>query len=845
MYSKIAVVLDPGAQGRKAGVDAGRLSELLEADVTALRLDTHPDQPVDVPFEVQVVTGRPHRALKQALHDGEFDLMVLRATGSDEPRHGDGIGPLAERSLRTAHVDTLVVKTEDQPSSEAGDTIMVCMDGSIQAFAGLKAAFELSRRLDKKVEAVAVYDPYLHYTLFNGIVGVLSEEASSVFKFADQEKLHEEIIDTGLAKIYQAHLDISMSLAREDDIPLTCTLLDGKAFQKLLRHANKRKPYLMIVGRIGVHSDQGMDIGATTENLLRHAPCDVLVTSRTFQPPVDIEAQANVEWSPEALEKIARIPSFVKGVATTAILRWAKERGHSIITASVINSAMGDLLPEGAARAMGYDDTTDPYAKGEALRQELGLTFVCNNCGHVVRDARPTTCGVCSSENFHTIDRAAAEATKEAVDVEEAFDGRKLSWESGAKSVLRRVPSGYQRRRSKARIEKSARVRGLKVITEAFAIDVCEQDLAETSYLTARGETLEIEIKDEERPNDEAFVALEGSELRWTAAAITRLERVPEGFMRDMTRDRIEQFAGSRGATDIDLTLCEEGIAEGRRMMAQALGSYDDAKDAMRAMFDKPAAPAHEPKPVDAKLAQAAKSGGCPVHEADAEAKAKAAASAGCPMHQQEHQTADPEWTERAEARLESAKDAVTAAGKFSEQRAEELGRGVAEVRAREKMLEQIGESFMAKLGKQLGYGHPLAQITSELQFEWTPEAEAELEEVPAFCREMTKWRVEWTAHKKNLGTVITPEIMAVKYDMWGEVSDGIIARGDQALPWDDGPTKRIAKIPGFVKGQVIQSVEGNARRWGYERVTDELMDRVIQKWIETGDFHEGKYGYK
>ena len=151
----------------------------------------------------------------------------------------------------------------------------------------------------------------------------------------------------------------------------------------------------------------------------------------------------------------------------------------------------------------------------------------------------------------------------------------------------------------------------------------------------------------------------------------------------------------------------------------------------------------------------------------------------------------------------------------------------------------------MRKLGKQLGYGHPLAGVTTEHQFEWTPEAEAELAEVPAFCREMTKWRVEWTAVKKDLGRVITPEIMKIKYDMWGEVSKGIMENEESPLEWDDAPTHRLAKIPGFVKGQVIQSVEGNARRWGYERVTDELLDRVIQKWIDTGDFHEAKYGYK
>jgi len=47
--------------------------------------------------------------------------------------------------------------------------------------------------------------------MFNGIVGVLNEKASKIFRFKEQEQLHEEIIDTGLAKIYQSHLEIARS----------------------------------------------------------------------------------------------------------------------------------------------------------------------------------------------------------------------------------------------------------------------------------------------------------------------------------------------------------------------------------------------------------------------------------------------------------------------------------------------------------------------------------------------------------------------------------------------------------------------------------------------------------
>jgi hypothetical protein len=102
---------------------------------------------------------------------------------------------------------------------------------------------------------------------------------------------------------------------------------------------------------------------------------------------------------------------------------------------------------------------------------------------------------------------------------------------------------------------------------------------------------------------------------------------------------------------------------------------------------------------------------------------------------------------------------------------------------------------------------------------------------------------VEWTAAKKGLGPVITPEVMDVKFEMWGEVSEALQDKGP-SMPWAAEAQARLTNMPGFVRGQVVHAIEGNARELGEGQVTPSVMDRVIQKWIETGDFHEGKYGF-
>ena len=173
------------------------------------------------------------------------------------------------------------------------------------------------------------------------------------------------------------------------------------------------------------------------------------------------------------------------------------------------------------------------------------------------------------------------------------------------------------------------------------------------------------------------------------------------------------------------------------------------------------------------------------------------------------------------------------------------MAHAAVESRADQKRVADITELFVRTLGKKLGHGHPLSDRTGIAEFTWTPEAEERLREVPEFCRDLTRWRVEWTAYKLGLGTTITPETMQVKYDMWGRVSHAIRDRRDEGLPWTDDAYARFDRIPEFVKGQVLEAVEGNARALGATAVDSAVVDRVIDKWITTGDFHEGLYGFR
>jgi nucleotide-binding universal stress UspA family protein len=433
-------------------------------------------QEAGLAYERKTFDGKHYKVLVEDIAQSDYDLIIMGALGIGAVKDSL-IGSVCERVTRRVQRDVLVIKHLADPVA-CGETIVVGIDGSPQCFGGLKTAIELSKAFHKPIEVVSVYDPFLHYVAFNGIVDVLSEQASKVFRFKEQEQLHEEIIDTGLAKIYQSHLEVAREIARADGVDVQLTLLPGKAFEKLLQHVRKVKPWMLILGRMGIHSQPGeMDLGSNTENLLRLAPCHVLLSSGTYVPPINLRAEESINWSREAEERMQRVPPLVKGIARTAILRFAMERGHSVVTSDVIEQAMEAFMPGYTGRMMGK---VAKVLAIEKVRADQQLTYICEVCGYTAKTGNPARCPVCqaSAEQFQVIDRQVVEAiaAAEGTTLEEAtFDGRKLKWSAEARRVLRDVANAYLRRRAKARIEKVARMQKLAVITRELAVPLIEE----------------------------------------------------------------------------------------------------------------------------------------------------------------------------------------------------------------------------------------------------------------------------------------------------------------------------------------------------------------------------------
>ena len=642
-------------------------------------------EPLCEKYDVELVRrsleGKNFKVIVEDVNANDFDLVVMGAMGMAAVKD-TVLGTVTERVVRRLErADTLIVKDLDRSPFEH---IVVAVDGSAKSLGGLKRAIELAREFGGTVEAISVFDPYFHYAMFHSIAGVLSTKAQKVFRFKEQEKLHEEIIDSGLAKIYTAHLEIAKKIAEDEGVELKTTLLAGKPFEQTYKYVNEVNPTMVVMGRIGYHSDDEMDIGGNTENMMRFLPTNVLITNYEYQAPDLYTAEEHMTWTKEALERLDRIPGFVVGMATGAIIRYAIEKGYTVITTGVIDEVIKSILPPGAmesmraigdqmraAEAMGedqpidslfkdFDERTADKANGNgtnghkndsqgganggangsdaAMKQEIfesghggfgqsedqgdieGVSaevqdeirraaqgqdrFECDVCRYVAK-GKPARCPVCGSgpTHFHAVDaEIATTAGDENLNLSEVYDGRELHWTDDATSLLDSLEEWQEKRRVKARVEKSALKKGYTTITRDYVAQQYREETGREAPEVKSGGCPVSHAKEQVQetcgatcPIDHSAFQKAGAqvpeggsrEFTWTDDAIERLNRAPKGFMRNISRNMTEKLARERGTTQIDLALVEDSLTGARTTMEDVITGKVSIADLARDTGEK------------------------------------------------------------------------------------------------------------------------------------------------------------------------------------------------------------------------------------------------------------------
>lgn len=438
-----------------------------------------------LPFHRLSPEGKNYARIVEAAKSGNYDVLALGALGLGAVP-GSLIGTVCERVVRRSPIDTLVIK--DSGRAIGDGPIVVGIDGSELSNGALMTALDIGRRLGVEVHAVAAYDPYYHYVAFNKIAGVLSDEAGKVFRFKEQEQLHEELIDDGIAKIYQSHLEIAQRTAADEGVKLTTKLLDGKVFKAVLDYLIEVNASLLVIGKTGVHVDAELDIGGNAENLLRTAPCHVWLGQTSHRPPFEVIAEETISWSNEAEALLGRAPEFARGMARKAVIRHAQEHGHTFITKDIVDIVSQQLMPKGCPAHRAKENGE------EALKWAPGAMALVDAAGD-----NDIAAGIMLRAEKKARREGASEIGIEHVQafLDKAITKKdEFSWPAASLARISRVPDGM-REKTKARIEEVARDRKVSEITpEIVEAGLEEARKAMHQVMLDGGHTKTVDVED-------------------------------------------------------------------------------------------------------------------------------------------------------------------------------------------------------------------------------------------------------------------------------------------------------------------------------------------------------------
>lgn len=351
----------------------------------------------------------------------QYDLVAIGAHGIGRQQFSQ-LGGVVARAARSITKDMLIVKHERPLRS---GKIMVCVDGSSYSYKAMRVGLEMAKAYDAALYVCSAFDVEYHHAVFNNIKDVLSVKASKVFKFEEQEELHNNIIDKGLLKLSQANIKRAEVMAQEfPDVPVVTQILIGKPFQVILQWMEEIDPTLLIVGRHGGHRIDGTEMGSQTENLIRLAPASVLVTSTEGITPEDIpwieeDGEAGLPWAPDAEVRIQRVPPFAQGIARRAVEEYTMERGGGTVTNQWLDQAIQKLLPTHMQLIMGIGDAEELVRAEVKAEEQMAKTLVLGRDD----DAEPAgaTVEVACPHTPHAMTRPRT-IEDDAVWTEEAFD---------------------------------------------------------------------------------------------------------------------------------------------------------------------------------------------------------------------------------------------------------------------------------------------------------------------------------------------------------------------------------------------------------------------------------------
>ncbi|MBI4688566.1 MAG: universal stress protein [Nitrospirae bacterium] len=230
---------------------------------------------MDVGFRTVVREGKNFRVVNDIIAEEGGDIVIIGSYGFNSNSEGF-LGSVCQRIIRDNDRNFLVVK---KPVNLGNPRMVVCLDGSSSSIGALRMARLFAERYNAELHMVYVFDSALHKEVFERLKESVINKEGFNFNSKEQEKIHDEFIDKGLARVGSMIIEkAEKTVFNSDNSFITDRkVLEGFIYRKVCDYAKEINADLIFTGRTGRHFADGANIGSVTENVLRFSPCSVVV----------------------------------------------------------------------------------------------------------------------------------------------------------------------------------------------------------------------------------------------------------------------------------------------------------------------------------------------------------------------------------------------------------------------------------------------------------------------------------------------------------------------------------------------------------------------------------------
>ncbi len=297
---------------------------------------------LDITVESVAVEGRSYVGILNLAKKYCCDLISIGADGLGDVGNGM-LGGTTTRILQSSPCDVLVSRC-----APGSGPVLVGVDGSDEALKAVAKAVQIAGAMKKSVHLTAAYDPDFHTSVFNTMAQNLSPENQEKVGLGDQKKLHDEIIDKGLEKLYANFLCEAKDRFNTNGTAIKTFLVTGKAYCALDSQSRRSCADLIVISRHGHHRQQPSRLGSNAEGLLRTTSTNVLLVGGvgdiSDEPKLvnitveSIPLPTPLSWDCDAQTRLKRVPFFVRNIAKRAVEKAIRQSGKDSVTADDFDS---------------------------------------------------------------------------------------------------------------------------------------------------------------------------------------------------------------------------------------------------------------------------------------------------------------------------------------------------------------------------------------------------------------------------------------------------------------------------------------------------------------------------